>query len=115
MIPRVSKHSVIATPVGGQAFDISVRGHSVRTDQPVGSGGADTAPTPLEMMSISLAGCIALYVRRFCDREAQRGALSRTPPAPRRPRQRRIQRCEEKSRQRARTAPDPRALLRRRL
>jgi uncharacterized OsmC-like protein len=63
----MSKHSVVATPVGGQAFDVSVRGHTVRTDQPVGSGGADTAPTPLELMSVALAACVALYVQRFCS------------------------------------------------
>ncbi len=66
MIPRRSKHSVIAVPVGGEAFEVSVRGHTVRTDQPVGSGGADSAPTPLELMSVSLAGCVALYAQRFC-------------------------------------------------
>jgi putative redox protein len=68
VIPRMSKQSVIATSAGGQAFDVSVRGHTVRTDQPIGGGGADTAPTPLEMLNVSLAGCIALYVQRFCDR-----------------------------------------------
>ena len=67
MIPRRSKHSVVATSVGGEAFEVSVRGHSVRTDQPAGSGGTDTAPTPLELMSVALAGCVALYVQRFCE------------------------------------------------
>ena len=66
MIPRVSKHSVVATHVGGQAFEVSVRSHTVRTDQPVSGGGEDTAPTPLEMMSVALAGCVALYVQRYC-------------------------------------------------
>jgi uncharacterized OsmC-like protein len=65
MIPRASKHSVVATAVGGEAFEVSVRGHSVRTDQPTGS---DTAPTPLEMVSVALAGCVALYAQRYCAR-----------------------------------------------
>jgi len=66
MIPRVSRHSVVATHVDGQVFEISVRGHTVRTDQPVAGGGTDTAPTPLEMMSVALAGCVALYAQRYC-------------------------------------------------
>jgi uncharacterized OsmC-like protein len=67
MIPRISKHSVVAVPAGGQAVNVSVRGHTVHTDQPASSGGADSAPTPLEMMSVALSACVALYVRRFCD------------------------------------------------
>jgi len=63
MIPRASKHSVIATSLGGEAFEIAVRGHTVRTDQPA---MGDTAPTPLEMVSVALAGCVALYVQRYC-------------------------------------------------
>jgi uncharacterized OsmC-like protein len=70
MIQRASKHSILARPAGGQAFDISVRGHTVRTDQPAASGGTDTAPTPLELMSVALAGCVALYVQKYCDRNA---------------------------------------------
>jgi uncharacterized OsmC-like protein len=66
MIPRTSKHSVVATHVGGQAFDVAVRGHTVRTDQPRSSGGADSSPTPLELVSVGLAACVALYVNRFC-------------------------------------------------
>lgn len=64
MIPRASKHSVIATAVGGEAFEVAVRGHTVRTDQPA---MGDTAPTPLEMVSVALAGCVALYAQRYCS------------------------------------------------
>ena len=67
MIPRISKHSMVAVSEGGQAISVSVRGHTVRTDQPVSSGGADSAPTPLEMMSVALSACVALYVQRYCD------------------------------------------------
>ena len=66
MFPRTTKHSVIATHAGGEAFTVDVRGHTVRTDQPRSAGGADSAPTPLELLSVSLASCIALYVQRFC-------------------------------------------------
>jgi uncharacterized OsmC-like protein len=66
VIPRSSKHSVVATHAGGEAFDVAVRGHVVRTDQPVASGGSDSGPTPLELVSAGLASCVALYVYRAC-------------------------------------------------
>ncbi|MGE0160645.1 MAG: OsmC family protein [Gemmatimonadales bacterium] len=69
MMPRASKHSVVAMHAGGEAFDVDVRGHTVRTDQPVASGGADAGPTPLELISAGLASCVALYVHRACVRK----------------------------------------------
>ena len=35
--------------IEGEAFDIRVRGHRVRVDQPVEHGGRDQAPTPTEL------------------------------------------------------------------
>lgn len=67
MIPRTSKHSVVATSIGGLAFSVSIRDHVVSTDQPSRAGGDDSAPTPLELLSASLASCIALYVHKFCE------------------------------------------------
>ncbi|MCB5294639.1 OsmC family protein [Arthrobacter sp. SO3] len=54
--------------LGGDRFDINIRGHLIRTDQPVGDGGEDTGPTPTELFIASLAGCIAFYARRYLDR-----------------------------------------------
>jgi putative redox protein len=68
-LPKTSRHSIVATPAGGARFTASVRDHSVPTDQPARAGGTDTAPTPLELLSVSLASCIALYVHRYCDNE----------------------------------------------
>ena len=67
MLPRTSRHSVVATHSGGLAFSVSVRDHVVSTDQPSRAGGDDSAPTPLELLSVSLASCIALYVHKFCE------------------------------------------------
>ena len=53
---------------GGDKFDINVRGHVVRVDQPVKDGGDDTAPTPTELFIASLASCVAFYARRFLAR-----------------------------------------------
>jgi uncharacterized OsmC-like protein len=67
IVPRTSRHSVIATCAGGLAFNASVRNHTVFTDQPIRAGGMDSAPTPLELLSASLATCIALHIRQFCE------------------------------------------------
>ena len=53
---------------GGDMFDINVRGHVVRVDQPVKDGGEDTAPTPTELFIASLASCVAFYARRYLAR-----------------------------------------------
>ena len=63
---RTSKHSIVATPTGGLAFAVAVRGHVIATDQTARSGGTDAAPTPLELMGAALAGCAALYARKYC-------------------------------------------------
>ena len=53
---------------GGDTFDINIRGHVVRVDQPVKDGGEDTAPTPTELFIASLASCVAFYARRYLAR-----------------------------------------------
>ncbi|MCU7826479.1 OsmC family protein [Kitasatospora sp. DSM 101779] len=49
-------------------YAISVRGHVLTVDQPVADGGADTAPTPLELFTASLAACVAHYAGRYLSR-----------------------------------------------
>jgi putative redox protein len=60
-----SRNSLVATPAGGAAHAVAVRGHRLLTDQPERSGGKDAAPTPLELMGAALSGCVSLYVQRF--------------------------------------------------
>ncbi len=52
----------------GDQFEVAVRQHRFRVDQPVADGGEDTAPTPTELFVSSLAACVAFYVRRFLAR-----------------------------------------------
>lgn len=59
--------------IGGESYEITVRGHRVVVDQPAEAGGDDTAPTPTELFVASLASCIAFYAGRYltrhgCDR-----------------------------------------------
>ncbi|MGW2705424.1 OsmC family protein [Streptomyces sp. NPDC001340] len=50
------------------AFAVTVRGHTLVTDQPVEAGGDDRGPTPVEVLVVSLASCVAYYAGRFLER-----------------------------------------------
>lgn len=54
--------------VGGEAYRVSVRGHTITVDQPFDAGGADVAPTPTELFVASLATCTAYYAGRYLSR-----------------------------------------------
>jgi putative redox protein len=54
--------------VSGEEYEITVRGHRIRVDQPPGSGGTDLAPTPTELFVGSLAACVAFYAGRYLTR-----------------------------------------------
>lgn len=49
----------------GEKFVIetNIRGHQVVIDQPVNAAGTDAGPTPLELVLVSLAGCIGTIGR----------------------------------------------------
>ena len=53
---------------GGDRLLMTVRGHEIRSDQPVADGGDDCAPTPTELFLASLAGCGTFYAERFLRR-----------------------------------------------
>ena len=52
---------------GGAAVDAAYHGHTVHTDQPVASGGADTAVSPFDLVFASLGTCMGYYALRFCQ------------------------------------------------
>ncbi len=52
---------------GGLRVDTRVRGHVIATDQPLGAGGADSAPAPFDLFLASLATCAGYYALRFCQ------------------------------------------------
>jgi putative redox protein len=52
----------------GESYEVAVRGHLVRVDQPAGAGGEDSAPTPTELFVASLATCVAFYAGRYLTR-----------------------------------------------
>jgi uncharacterized OsmC-like protein len=56
------------TFVDGETYDVAVRGHRIRVDQPLADGGADVAPTPTELFVASLASCVTFYAGRYLSR-----------------------------------------------
>lgn len=54
--------------VRGDRFEIQTRGHTFHVDQPVDSGGEDSAPTPVELLVASLSSCVAHYAHSYLRR-----------------------------------------------
>ena len=65
MIEAHTPPPVLITHEGGLKFAAQVRSHRIVTDQPERAGGEDAGPSPLELLSMSLGSCVALYVQRF--------------------------------------------------
>jgi ribosomal protein S12 methylthiotransferase accessory factor len=61
---------MIVTFPGGSRVDAQFGQHTIRTDQPVRSGGEDSAPAPFSVFLASIATCAGVYVLEFCQ---QRG------------------------------------------
>jgi ribosomal protein S12 methylthiotransferase accessory factor len=55
---------------GGLRVAANYRGFTIDTDQPLGAGGDNTAPSPFELFLASLATCAGFFVVSFCQ---QRG------------------------------------------
>ncbi|MFD0317895.1 OsmC family protein [Streptomyces flavalbus] len=64
----IDLHRLDVVHVDGDAYAVDVRGHRVLVDQPRTVGGADTAPTPVELFAASLGACVAFYAGRFLHR-----------------------------------------------
>jgi putative redox protein len=47
--------------------EIAARGHRLAADEPAGRGGADAAPTPLELLASALAACTAITLRMYAE------------------------------------------------
>jgi putative redox protein len=49
--------------------DVRVRDHNVSADEPIESGGDDTAPSPQELLAASLASCTAVTLEMYAERK----------------------------------------------
>lgn len=52
---------------GNKKVNASYNGHIIKTDQPVASGGDNTASAPFELFLASIGTCAGIYVKSFCD------------------------------------------------
>ncbi|WP_291989514.1 OsmC family protein [Luteitalea sp.] len=67
----MSSRTLDATATLGNGYQTSVttRTHAFAADEPVTVGGTDTAPTPMELLSGSLAACTAITLRMYAGRK----------------------------------------------
>lgn len=64
---------------GGVAVDAHFDGFRIRTDQPLASGGENSAPAPFDLFMASLGTCAGFYALRFCqERQLPTRGLSLT-------------------------------------
>jgi putative redox protein len=60
---------VVARRREGYAHDVEIEGgHTLRIDEPVAAGGGDTGPSPTRLVAAGLAGCIALPMEMYAER-----------------------------------------------
>jgi ribosomal protein S12 methylthiotransferase accessory factor len=52
---------------GGKKVNADFHGFSHKTDQPLPSGGENSAPSPFELFLASLGTCAGFYVLSFCQ------------------------------------------------
>jgi putative redox protein len=53
----------------GYAHSLSAGRHTLIADEPRGKGGADTGPTPSQLLALSLASCTAITLEMYADRK----------------------------------------------
>jgi putative redox protein len=58
-----------ATRTGTYKHVVAVRQHKLAADEPVESGGEDTAPSPQELLAASLASCTAITMEMYAQRK----------------------------------------------
>jgi putative redox protein len=52
---------------GGKVITAHTHGHTIKTDQPLDSGGGNSAPSPYDLFLASIGTCAGIYVKSFCD------------------------------------------------
>jgi putative redox protein len=53
---------------GGKVVTAHFDDHSIKTDQPLGYGGQNSAPSPFDLFLASIGTCAGIYVKSFCDK-----------------------------------------------
>lgn len=52
---------------GKKEVTASYNGYTIKTDQPLESGGDASAPAPFDLFLASIGTCAGIYVKGFCD------------------------------------------------
>ena len=65
----MSHMKAVARRTGTYRHMIDVRSHHVSVDEPLEAGGDDTAPSPQEMLAVSLASCTAITIEMYAARK----------------------------------------------
>jgi len=85
MTPATSAAEWVTAHIAASGYRtrIMCRGHVVVADEPGDVGGADTGPTPYELLLGALAACTAMTVRMYADRKQWplEGVIVRLRPA----------------------------------
>lgn len=55
---------------GKKKVSAHIKGHVITTDQPIDSGGENSAPAPFDLFLASLGTCAGIYVKYFCDQRS---------------------------------------------
>lgn len=63
----MSKEMRVTFP-GGKRVDAEYKGFTIKTDQPVYSGGDGSAPAPFDLFLASIGTCAGYYVLAFCQK-----------------------------------------------
>ncbi len=58
-----------ARRTGTFRHEIDVRGHRLRSDEPLDCGGEDDGPSPQELLAASLASCTAVTMEMYAKRK----------------------------------------------
>ncbi len=51
---------------GGKKVNANYKGFTIKTDQPLESGGDNSAPAPFDLFLASIGTCAGIYVLSFC-------------------------------------------------
>ena len=65
----MSHMKAVARRTGTYRHMVDIRSHHVSVDEPLESGGDDTAPSPQEMLAVSLASCTAITMEMYARRK----------------------------------------------
>ena len=80
---------------GGVAVTARYKGFEIRTDQPEGSGGGNSDPSPFDLFVASLGTCAGFYALRFCQqRQLATAGLELSVDIDRNPESKRLDRVE---------------------